>query len=135
MPYRILLRRDLSANWNYNDPVLMLGEPGFESDTGRLKIGDGQSQWSALDYIEGVTGPQGPQGVSGSSGSSGSSGAQGAQGSQGPQGPSYGSFSTTAKATGTGGFSASPPSDSGKTAAGWISITIGGTGYYVPAWT
>ena len=40
MPYRILLRRDFSINWSYNDPVLMLGEPGVESDTGRLKIGD-----------------------------------------------------------------------------------------------
>jgi hypothetical protein len=132
MPYRILLRRDLSANWNYNNPVLMLGEPGFESDTGRLKIGDGQSQWSALDYVEGVTGPQG---TAGSNGSSGSSGAQGAQGSQGAQGPSYGAFGISAKSGGTSGFIASPPSDSGKTAAGWISITIGGTGYYVPAWT
>ncbi len=119
MPYRILLRRDLSANWNYNDPVLMLGEPGFETDTGRLKIGDGQSQWSALGYVEGVTGPQG---------------AQGAQGSQGPQGPSYGAFSTSNGSTGASGFASAPPSDAGKTAAGWISITIGGTGYYVPAW-
>jgi hypothetical protein len=52
MPYRILLRRDFSINWSHNDPVLMLGEPGVESDTGRLKIGDGQSPWTALPYTE-----------------------------------------------------------------------------------
>jgi hypothetical protein len=65
----------------------------------------------------------------------GSSGTSGAQGAQGAQGPAYGAFSVSAKSGGTSGFIASPPSDSGKTAAGWISITIGGTGYYVPAWT
>jgi hypothetical protein len=37
--------------------------------------------------------------------------------------------------TGANGFNSAPPSDSGKTSAGWITITIGGTGYYVPAWT
>ncbi len=31
MPYRILLRRDNSATWLYNDPVLMTGEPGYET--------------------------------------------------------------------------------------------------------
>jgi len=67
MPYRILLRRDNSVTWTYNDPVLMTGEPGYETDTGRLKIGDGQSPWSALNYYEGVTGPEGPIGPTGAS--------------------------------------------------------------------
>ena len=79
MPYRILLRRDNSINWSYNDPVLMLGEPGVESNTGKLKIGDGQSPWSALPYTEGVTGPQGDAGTvsdipPGSTGSAGATG-------------------------------------------------------------
>jgi hypothetical protein len=56
MPYRILLRRDNSVTWTYNDPVLMTGEPGYETDTGRLKIGNGQSPWSDLNYYSGVTG-------------------------------------------------------------------------------
>lgn len=53
MPYRILLRRDNSAKWIQNDPVLMLGEPGYETDTGKLKIGDGQTPWSSLQYYGG----------------------------------------------------------------------------------
>ena len=51
MAYRILLRRDTLINWNYNEPVLLSGEAGFVTDTGRLKIGDGQSNWSALPYL------------------------------------------------------------------------------------
>jgi hypothetical protein len=60
MPYRILLRRDLSQNWDYNDPVLMTGEPGYEIDTRKFKMGDGQTPWSQLPYYCGVTGPAGP---------------------------------------------------------------------------
>lgn len=63
MPYRILLRRDLSQNWNYNDPVLMSGEPGYEMDSRKFKMGDGQTPWSQLPYYAGVTGPTGPTGV------------------------------------------------------------------------
>ena len=51
MAYRILLRRDNLINWNYNEPVLLSGEAGYVTDTGRLKIGDGQSNWSALPYL------------------------------------------------------------------------------------
>jgi hypothetical protein len=31
--------------------VLRLGEPGYEKDTGRLKIGDGVTPWNSLDYF------------------------------------------------------------------------------------
>ena len=71
MPYRILLRRDLSQNWNYNDPVLMSGEPGYEMDNRKFKMGDGQTPWSQLPYYCGVTGPTGntgPIGVTGPTG-------------------------------------------------------------------
>ena len=51
MPYRILLRRDTSIQWEYNNPVLLAGEAGFETDTGKLKIGDGQTNWTDLDYL------------------------------------------------------------------------------------
>ena len=43
-------RRDADG-WAETDPVLLRGEPGFETDTGRLKIGDGESHWTELDYI------------------------------------------------------------------------------------
>ena len=102
MPQRILLRRDTSINWEYNNPVLMLGEPGVETDTGKLKIGDGQSPWTDLSYLEGpvgatgatgsdgisVTGPTGSAGPAGATGptGSGSIGATGPTGSSGPTG-------------------------------------------------
>ena len=98
MPYRILLRRDTSLNWEYNNPVLMLGEPGYESDTGMLKIGNGQDPWTQLDYIEGIqgpigdqgptgdSGPTGPQGIIGNTGATGNPGATGVAGLTGEQG-------------------------------------------------
>lgn len=51
MATQIKLRRDTAANWLLEDPILGAGEPGFELVTGKLKIGDGTSLWSALDYI------------------------------------------------------------------------------------
>ena len=62
MAYRILLRRDTSSNWTGNNPVLASGEPGFESDTNRLKVGNGTSQWSDLNYYMGTTGATGATG-------------------------------------------------------------------------
>lgn len=50
MAMKILLRRDLKANWERKNPVLANGEPGFERDTGRMKIGDGSARWLDLDY-------------------------------------------------------------------------------------
>jgi hypothetical protein len=91
MPYRILLRRDYLENWNYNNPVLMTGEPGYEIDTERIKIGDGQSPWTALPYYSGITGATGANstvpGPTGSIGITGPTGPAGPTGQQGPTGP------------------------------------------------
>lgn len=62
MAYRIILRRDSSTNWEASNTVLMAGEPGYETDTGKLKIGDGISAWETLEYISGPTGATGPSG-------------------------------------------------------------------------
>ena len=51
MATQIKLRRDTAANWTLEDPILAQGEPGFETDTSKLKIGNGTSPWSTLDYI------------------------------------------------------------------------------------
>ena len=45
------LKRGTSQRWNEVNPILRQGEPGFEYDTGRLKIGDGFTPWIALSYI------------------------------------------------------------------------------------
>lgn len=45
-----LIRRDTAANWTSVNPVLKLGEPGIETDTRRIKYGDGSTAWTSLDY-------------------------------------------------------------------------------------
>jgi hypothetical protein len=52
MATKIQLRRDTSANWTSISPILSAGEIGYETNTGKLKIGNGSSVWSALDYFE-----------------------------------------------------------------------------------
>lgn len=47
----IKLRRGTAAQWDVANPILANGEPGFESDTGRQKIGDGTSAWAKLEYF------------------------------------------------------------------------------------
>lgn len=55
MPQRIQLRRDVAADWTSTDPTLAAGEIGLETDTNRLKIGDGATAWSSLSYFGGLT--------------------------------------------------------------------------------
>ena len=51
MAFRIQIRRDTSLNWEINNPVLLQGEFGYETDTDCLKIGDGQTEWNSLPYL------------------------------------------------------------------------------------
>lgn len=46
----IKLRRDTAANWTSANPTLAEGEPGLETDTGKIKYGDGASSWTQLNY-------------------------------------------------------------------------------------
>lgn len=48
---KLRLRTDSAGNWRKANPVLLLGEVGFEEDTGRIKIGDGKSAWLVLPYF------------------------------------------------------------------------------------
>jgi hypothetical protein len=50
MAIKIQLRRDTAANWANANPILSQGEPAFEIDTGREKIGDGVTEWNSLAY-------------------------------------------------------------------------------------
>lgn len=52
---QILHRRDTAANWTSTNPVLSSGEMGFETDTGKFKIGNGSTAWAALAYSAGAT--------------------------------------------------------------------------------
>ena len=49
----IQLRRDFASSWTFANLILAQGEPGFELDTGKFKIGDGITTWNALPYAGG----------------------------------------------------------------------------------
>ena len=53
MTARLQNRRDTAANWTSNNPTLAAGEIGYETDTAKLKIGDGTTAWSSLAYAIG----------------------------------------------------------------------------------
>ena len=101
----IRLRRGTMAQWTLANPVLSSGEPGVETDTGRIKVGNGFTSWATLPYIpsetrivelineivdelviEGVPGPTGPTGLTGPIGLTGPAGTNGADGTDGLDG-------------------------------------------------
>ena len=43
-------RRDTAAAWTSLNPTLLNGELGYETDTGKWKVGTGSTAWSALGY-------------------------------------------------------------------------------------
>jgi Major tropism determinant N-terminal domain len=50
MASKIQFRRDSATNWTNTNPVLAQGEPGIETDTLKIKYGDGSSNWVSLPY-------------------------------------------------------------------------------------
>jgi hypothetical protein len=50
MATKIKLRRDSATNWTTANPVMAIGEPGLETNTLKLKFGDGVSAWNTLPY-------------------------------------------------------------------------------------
>lgn len=47
----IVIRKGTAAEWTTANPILALGELGLETDTHKLKGGDGVTTWSSLAYI------------------------------------------------------------------------------------
>ena len=47
----IQIRRDTAANWTSTNPTLAQGELGVETDTNKVKIGDGTTAWTSLGYV------------------------------------------------------------------------------------
>ena len=52
----IQIKRGTAAEWLAANPVLALGELGLETDTNKLKAGNGTSSWYELQYIAGSGG-------------------------------------------------------------------------------
>jgi hypothetical protein len=67
---RIFLRRSSASEWASENPILSLGEPGFQTDPGNqiFKIGDGVTPWNDLAQFQGPTGATGPAGADGADG-------------------------------------------------------------------
>jgi hypothetical protein len=47
---QIQIRRGTAAQWTSANPTLAVGEFGYESDTGKFKIGTGSTAWTSLSY-------------------------------------------------------------------------------------
>ena len=54
---QIQIRRGTAAQWTSSNPTLASGEQGFETDTNKMKIGDGSTAWNSLAYA--ITGALG----------------------------------------------------------------------------
>lgn len=48
---QIQVRRGTASQWTSTNPTLSAGEWGFETDTGKVKIGTGATAWTSLSYI------------------------------------------------------------------------------------
>ena len=47
----IQIRRGTASQWTSANPTLSSGEFGYETDTGKIKIGSGSTAWTSLSYI------------------------------------------------------------------------------------
>ena len=56
VPKRVQMRHDTAANWTTYNPKLLSGEIGIETDTNRMKLGNGTSNWASLPYFPADTG-------------------------------------------------------------------------------
>ena len=48
------VKRGTAVRWEELNPILNPGEPGFEMDTFKLKIGNGSTPWKELPYVNDV---------------------------------------------------------------------------------
>jgi hypothetical protein len=51
MPTRIQIRRGTASQWTTANPTLASGEYGLETDTGKVKLGNGETAWTSLAYF------------------------------------------------------------------------------------
>lgn len=51
MTIKIQVRRGTSSQWSSANPTLSAGEIGYETNTKKLKIGDGTTTWGSLAYF------------------------------------------------------------------------------------
>lgn len=71
IPVRVQHKRMSASDWASSSLILLDGELGIESDTGKVKVGNGTDRFSALQYL---TGPKGDRGEIGPVGPKGADG-------------------------------------------------------------
>jgi hypothetical protein len=65
---QIQVRRGTAAQWTSANPTLAAGELGFETDTNKIKCGNGSTAWNSLAYLNNdgdITGVTAGTGISG----------------------------------------------------------------------
>jgi hypothetical protein len=65
---QIQVRRGTAAQWTSTNPTLAAGEFGFETDTNKIKCGNGSTAWNSLAYLNNdgdITGVTAGTGISG----------------------------------------------------------------------
>jgi hypothetical protein len=65
---QIQIRRGTAAQWTSTNPILSSGELGAETDTNKIKCGNGSTAWNSLPYIAAdgdITGVTAGTGLSG----------------------------------------------------------------------
>jgi hypothetical protein len=65
---QIQVRRGTAAQWTSTNPTLAAGEFGFETDTNKIKCGNGSTAWTSLAYLNNdgdITGVTAGTGISG----------------------------------------------------------------------
>lgn len=71
IPVRVQHKRMSARDWASSPLVLLDGELGIESDTGKVKVGNGRDRFSALQYLTGPKGDRGDRGETGPRGADG----------------------------------------------------------------
>ncbi len=82
-------RRATSSEWENLNPILAVGEIGYDTTNDNIRIGDGEAPWNELPTVSGPPGPTGPTGPIGLQG------IQGIQGIQGNTGLTGGNVTVT----------------------------------------
>jgi hypothetical protein len=65
---QIQVRRGTAAQWTSTNPTLAAGELGFETDTNKIKCGNGSTAWNSLAYLNNdgdITGVTAGTGITG----------------------------------------------------------------------
>ena len=71
IPIRVQHKRMTASEWTNSSLILLDGELGVESDTGKVKVGNGRDRFSSLQYLTGPKGDRGERGEQGPKGADG----------------------------------------------------------------